>query len=212
MDLFWEILLIIAAYLSGSIPFGVILTKKYTGKDIHKHGSGNIGSTNVKRLAGKKVSVQTQLLDMAKGLVPVGITLLLIQLEYISPVPYLIYLVAFSAILGHDFSIFLKFKGGKGINTMLGASILMAPIPVLSGVASYYLVKWATKYVSVASISLVTVIVVVDALLKGITFEFWYFLAAGILSIILHIPNLKRLMQGTEEKVNSGTSQKNPRQ
>ena len=200
MNLVVEILIVIISYLIGSIPFGYLLTYKVTGKNIREYGSGNIGSTNVKRVAGKKIAIQTQLLDMMKGLLPVGITLVLIHYQIILVDYYFVYFVAFASILGHDFSIFLKFNGGKGVNTTLGASILLSPIAVLTGVASYYLVKWSTNYVSIGSLVLGLVIVIVDLILVGYGYQFWYFSATFILILILHRENLVRVIQGRENK------------
>jgi glycerol-3-phosphate acyltransferase PlsY len=200
VSLIIEILLVILSYLIGSIPFGYLLTYKYTGKNIREYGSGNIGSTNVKRIAGKKIAIQTQLLDMLKGLLPVAITMLLNKYQLLTTEPYFIYIVALASILGHDFSIFLKFRGGKGVNTTLGASILLSPIAVLSGVTSYYIVKWTTKYVSVGSLVLGLVIVLVDFVLVGYGYQFWYFAATYLLIILLHRENLIRVFKGTENK------------
>lgn len=200
MNIVIEISMVLFAYLLGSIPFGYILTYKYTGKNIKDFGSGNIGSTNVKRLAGSRVSIQVQLLDMLKGLLPVGLTIILIYYEIVSDTAYIVYMVALASILGHDFSVFLKFKGGKGVNTTLGASILFSPIPVLTGVVSYYIFKWSTKYVSLSSIILGISILITDALIYGFGNQFLYFVICNILIIVLHRDNIKRLLKGIEIK------------
>ena len=107
-------LFILAAYLLGSVPFGYLFTKYATGKNVLELGSMSIGSTNVERVAGKKFSVLTQVCDMLKGLLPVGLAIVLQKNNIIFLEDYFIYLIALAAILGHDFSIFLKLKGGKG--------------------------------------------------------------------------------------------------
>ena len=147
-------LFILAAYLLGSVPFGYLFTKYATGKNVLELGSMSIGSTNVERVAGKKISVLTQVCDMLKGVLPVGTAILLQRNNIIFLEDYFIYLIALAAILGHDFSIFLKLKGGKGVNTTLGASVLLAPIQVLASVIIFFVVKRFTKYVSVGSICL----------------------------------------------------------
>ena len=131
-----EILILLLTYLWGSIPYGYLLTKHYTGKNILEWGSGNLGSTNVKRIAGTKISIITQLFDMLKGLLPVALFLIF---DISTSTPYYIYMLALAAIIGHDFSLFLKFKGGKGVNTTLGASLLLAPNSVLISVAIYFI-------------------------------------------------------------------------
>ena len=195
-----EILIILTAYLLGSIPFGYIFTKRLAGINIREHGSGNIGSTNVKRLAGRKASLYTQLCDMAKGLLPVGIVWLLLSYNPLVFDPYFIYAVAFVSILGHNFSIFLRFKGGKGVNTTLGASLLLSPLAVLSSVLVYYILKWSTKYVSMGSICLAIALPIIGLLIHQLSFVFYYLLACSALIIIRHIPNIKRLVAGTESK------------
>ncbi len=201
MTIIYQILIIISAYLLGSIPFGLILARKSTGHDIRSFGSGNIGSTNVKRVAGKKIAIQTQLLDMLKGLLPVGATMLLYYYNFIQAPSYFIYLVAIASILGHDFSVFLRFKGGKGVNTTLGASILISPVSVLAGVVAYYLTKWLFKYVSLGSIVLGFVIVVADYIIAGSVDQLIYFSSCYLLILLQHLENIRRLISGTETRV-----------
>ena len=146
-----EIVFVLVSYLTGSVPFGYLLTKYYTGLNILEMGSGNVGSTNVGRIAGKKIALITQLLDMFKGLLPVAFYLFFIDNE-IGKFDFTIYYLALAAIIGHDFSVFLKFKGGKGVNTTLGASVLLAPFSVFISVIIYFLVKRQFKYVSLGSL------------------------------------------------------------
>lgn len=198
-----EILFILATYLIGSIPVGYLLVRYLTGQNILELGSGNIGSTNVKRVAGKRIAAITQLLDMTKGLLPVGLYL---YLEYDSDLSYYqntvsnlsIYYVALASILGHDFSIFLKFKGGKGVNTTLGASVFLAPLPVFISVAFYFLVKWRFKYVSLGSIVLAITMVVSEFIIGGIAPTFYYLLVCMVLIIVLHYKNIGRLLRNQE--------------
>ena len=197
-----QISLIVLSYLLGSIPFGYLFTRKFTGKNIREHGSGNIGSTNVKRVAGSKVALITQLCDMLKGLLPVGAILLLKYFKIFTFPDTYIYLIGLTAILGHNFSIFLNFKGGKGVNTTLGASILLSPIPVLISVLVYYMVKWATKYVSLGSICLSITLPVCEFLIHKSIYEFYYFILCAALIIVMHLPNIFRLINGNENKSN----------
>ena len=195
-----EILIILAAYLLGSVPFGYLFTKRLAGINIREQGSGNIGSTNVRRVAGRKIALYTQLCDMAKGLFPVAVVLLLQYVRVFPFHPLFIYAVALASILGHNFSIFLRFNGGKGVNTTLGASLLLSPIAVLTSVAIYFIIKGSTKYVSLGSISLAVTLVLTGLLIHSITYLSAYLLACSALIIVRHIPNIKRLVAGTESR------------
>lgn len=160
-------------------------------------GSGNIGSTNVKRLAGKKIATITQLLDMLKGFLPVAAYHYFIGDKIMMPEFYL-YMVALATIIGHDFSIFLKFKGGKGVNTTLGASVLIAPYSVFFSVAFYFIVKWQFKYVSLGSIILGITLPLVELIIHGLSLTFYYLLVCSILIIFQHRTNINRLINKHE--------------
>jgi len=195
----WVILVFaLLAYLSGSIPFGYLLVKGKTGKNIMQSGSGNIGSTNVRRVAGKKISAFTQLLDMAKGLIPVGAYLLLFNKGFLNLQYDFVYAIALATILGHNYSIFLKFKGGKGVNTTLGASVLFAPIPVFTSVAVYFISKSILKYVSASSLALAIALPVTALIISGIDMLFYYLLVCSILILFQHRSNIIRLSHGKE--------------
>ncbi len=200
MTIVLEITLVLLTYLLGSIPFGYILTKKSTGKNIREFGSGNIGSTNVKRVAGKKIAFFTQLLDMLKGLLPVSTVIILSKYCEIQFHENFIFSVAFASILGHNFSIFLKFKGGKGVNTTLGASLLLAPEAVLISVAIYFIVKLVFKYVSLGSLSIAVSMPVVSMIFSQSNSTFIYLLICSILIILMHTDNIIRLIKGEENK------------
>jgi len=197
MDINLQILIIVLTFIWGSIPFGYLLTKIFTGKNILKLGSGNIGSTNVCRIAGKRISICTQLLDMLKGLLPVG-AFLYINKEYTNCPDYYVYIIAISSIIGHDYSLFLKFRGGKGVNTTLGASILIAPFPVLVSVLIYFITKWRFKYVSLGSIMLAITLPITSYIIYGLTPTFYYLLICTLLIIIRHKKNIHRLIHNKE--------------
>lgn len=199
----FTIFTILLSYLLGSIPFGYLLTKHFLKINILEKGSGNIGSTNVKRVAGRKISIYCQLLDMAKGVILVALLLIIQKSNPEFSIPdYLVYAVALASIIGHNFSIFLKFKGGKGVNTTLGASILIAPIAVLISVVFYFLIKWITKYVSMGSIAIAFTLPIISYIQSGVNNTFYYFLICSLMIIIQHFPNIKRLISGTELKAN----------
>lgn len=195
-----EIVFVIICYLLGSIPFGYIFTKRLAGINIREHGSGNTGSTNVRRVAGRKVALYTQLCDMMKGLLPVAVILFLQNYESWKFDNLLIYGVALSTILGHNFSIFLKFKGGKGVNTTLGATLLLSPYSVIASVLVYFLVKWSSKYVSLGSICLAITLTLTGLIIHKTSYLFYYLLICSVLIIIMHIPNIKRLAEGKESR------------
>lgn len=200
MNLIVEILILILAYLIGAIPFGYILTKKLTGKNILEFGSGNVGSTNVKRVAGKKIALYTQLLDMLKGLLPISILLYLKNYQNIDINEYYIYAVAIISILGHNFSVFLKFRGGKGVNTTLGVSLLIAPYSILISVVLYYIMKWKFRYISLASLTMALSWTITDLIINPISSRIYYLLAITALIFITHGKNIQRLLNGTENK------------
>lgn len=203
MNVWIEIIFLLTTYLIGSIPVGYLLVRYLTGQNILELGSGNVGSTNVKRIAGRKIAAITQLLDMAKGFLPVGLYLYLtydVSLTYYQNVVshFSIYYIALASILGHDFSVFLKFKGGKGVNTTLGASVLLAPLAVFISVMCYFIVKWRFKYVSLGSIVLAITMVISDFIICGITPTFYYLLVCMVLIIVLHYKNIDRLLRNQE--------------
>jgi len=189
-----EVLFILMTYFLGAIPFGYLFTKWFTGKNILDLGSKSIGSTNVGRIAGKKIATFTQICDMLKGLLPVSTIFLLQKNNITSFADYYIYLIALASIMGHNFSIFLKFKGGKGVNTTLGASILLAPLQVL-------IVKWQTNYVSLGSICLGISLPLTGLLFPVSSFCFYYLLTVSLLIIIMHSPNIGRLIKGKENRL-----------
>lgn len=187
-----NIFFILLTYLLGSIPFGYLLTKFTTGKNILEAGSGNIGSTNVGRIAGKKMAIITQLLDMLKGLLPVAIFIgLTDDINFNNE--YGVYILALASIIGHDFSIFLKFRGGKGVNTTLGASVLIAPVPVIISVVIYFIAKWQFKFVSLGSIILGISLPLIELFINGTGSTFYYLIICTSLIVVRHHSNIKRL-------------------
>src|SRR5215475_4910310 len=128
-------LLIAAAYLLGSIPFGLILAKILGGKDVRKSGSGNIGATNVTRVAGPAAGILTLLLDAAKGAAAVWLTG-----RFSEQSAATIMLAGIAALVGHCFPVWLKFKGGKGVATALGVFLALAPLAALGGLLFFLIV------------------------------------------------------------------------
>ncbi len=188
------IIILIAAYLIGSIPFGYLISK-VLNIDIRKFGSGNIGATNVFRTLGPVPGTIVFVLDLLKGTLPVYLA---IQLGLN---PWLIILAGIAAVIGHTYPVYLKFKGGRGAATGLGILLGIAPDIFVGAVAIAALIIYISRYVSLASI--ITPIIVTIALL-AFGRPLPYSLAAGLISIIIiarHIPNIKRLLSGTERKI-----------
>lgn len=194
------ILTIVIAFLCGSIPTGYLLTKKICQVDIRTKGSGNIGSTNVKRIAGTKVSIITQVFDILKGLIPVAFSIYLVKTASL-PISGDVFLaiVALVVILGHDYTPFLKFNGGKGVNTTLGAFFLLAPIPTLGGVAVYFILRMFTSIVSIRSLSIGVSIPVLCLIMKVPYPIVISATAACAIMILRHKENLKRLINHEEK-------------
>lgn len=191
---------VMIAFLFGSFPSGYIITKKYCGIDIRTKGSGNIGSTNVKRVAGAKLAVITQLIDVMKAVIPMLLGM------YISnnlslPISKYYYLsaIAIAVVLGHDYTPFLAFKGGKGVNTTLGAFFWIATLPTLGGIAVHFILKLFTNIVSVRSIITGLTIPILCLVLK---LPAPVVISTGIASLIMiirHKDNLIRLVSNQEK-------------
>jgi glycerol-3-phosphate acyltransferase PlsY len=199
---FLPILLIIpfAAYLLGSIPFGVLFTRLFGGGDVRKVGSGNIGATNVARAAGPIPAILTLLFDFAKGAVPVWLAG---RLSNESATWMMI--AALAALLGHCFPIWLEFRGGKGVATAAGAFLVLCPPALLGSVMLFLIVLFFWRYVSLASISAAATMPLLIYLLWAphhappliVTFGA---LAAAVIIIYKHDANIQRLVQGEESK------------
>jgi len=188
-------LLLILAYLLGSIPTGVILAKAFGNIDIRTQGSKNIGATNVFRTAGKKLGVITLLGDILKGLIPVAIARGTLD-SY-----FWIGAVALAAFLGHLYPIFLKFKGGKGIATGLGVFLALSPLPAILSLLVFGAVVYRWRYVSVGSLSATAAFLFLLALLNPHRIYIPFALIIGVLIFYRHRENIERLLSGRESKV-----------
>jgi glycerol-3-phosphate acyltransferase PlsY len=187
------LLWIAGAYLLGSIPTGLLLGKLY-GIDVRKEGSGNIGATNLYRTAGRKVGIITLLGDCLKGMVPV---LLAWKLGYSEPIQAWIGLAAFC---GHVFSIFLLFKGGKGVATALGVYLALDPLALLGALAVFVILVAIWRYISLGSI-VAAAIMPFFIYLRPHSTEL--LLATALISaivIIKHYANISRIVAGTESR------------
>lgn len=186
---------VLGAFLIGAIPWGYLVAHVRFKTDIREHGSQNIGATNVARTLGMKAGVAVLLLDALKGALVVGVTQ-----AYFGDVLWLVGLSGFMAIAGHVFSPFLRFKGGKGIATGLGAIAVMSPQAALIAILAFTLFVVATRIVSLASLAGIAGVVVWMALLAPKA-EFWSFAApAMLLTIWAHRKNWNRLVKGQEPR------------
>jgi len=193
-------LLMGASYLLGSIPFGVLVGRS-RGVDVRKHGSGNIGFSNVLRVLGPGPASLVFVADVLKGAVPVLAGRWLLPAWEVEQADLWLLAVGSTPILGHTFSIFLGFRGGRAVATTLGVLLGMVWQAAVLGLGVWILVVAATRYISAASIAAAVTVPVYLALVgvRGEWAAFWT--AVGALIIARHIPNLGRLMEGTESKI-----------
>jgi len=204
----WQagVLFVAGAYLAGSIPFGY-WAGKLKGIDIRQHGSGNIGATNVIRVLGKGIGIPVFILDMLKGFLP---TLLAQQdLPAFGASTELATLIAVccaaASVLGHNFTPWLGFKGGKGVATSAGALLGLAPWALLAGMVMWLLVFKVSRYVALASIMAAIFIPLTMAIMMASAHQ-WNGILLGLgvalclMVIIRHRSNISRLMAGTENR------------
>lgn len=193
-------LLIILSYLMGSIPSGYILVKKILNKDVRDYGSGNIGATNVSRVAGKKVGKITAILDMLKAIFPVVLTQILLANNILTTNKSLtLGLVALAAILGHNYTIFLKFKGGKGVATSAAAFMFIVPKAFIVTTIVFFGLKLFTKIVSIRSLTAAVVLCLSTWLLGYDKYLVISTFITAVLCFWRHRANIKRLIDGTEK-------------
>lgn len=195
------------AYLAGAIPFGYLIGKLH-GKDIRTLGSGNIGATNVTRAIGRGAGRLCFALDFAKGAIPVLAVKALTQ--WTDTVPdeagILPSCAAFAAVCGHIWPVYLKFKGGKGVSTAAGAIIALNPLTLASAGLLWILLFFSFRYVSLASIFAAASLPFFCLIYKRLAWgsvsnaEIILFILLALLTILKHSSNIKRLMNGTENR------------
>jgi len=186
--------LLIFAYLLGSVPTGVILARAFSDVDPRTQGSRNIGATNIYRTAGKKLGIITLLGDILKGLIPVVIARATLDSHF------WIGAVALAAFLGHLYPIYLKFKGGKGIATGLGAFLALATLPAILSFLVFAAVVYISRYISLGSLTATAAFPVLLALLNPHTIYIPFALVIGFFIFWRHRENIQRLMAGKENK------------
>ena len=194
------ILSIIIGYIFGSIPSGLVFVKMVCGIDIREYGSKNIGTTNVFRTVGGRMASIVLVADIVKGIMAV----LLVRYLFESNL-HLELLTAIASLLGHNYSLFLGFKGGRGVATGLGLILLFMPDVCIFSFTVWLVIVFVTRYVSLGSIvgAFITPIV---AYMRGYPTELVLFaLAACVFVIVRHYENMKRLIAGTETKIKKGS-------
>ena len=197
------ILLMVLSYILGSVPNALWIGKVFKGIDVREHGSKNTGSTNAARVLGVKLGILTLILDISKGLVPTLIAILLKVdfFENLTKIENLDYvLVGICAILGHVFSVFMNFKGGKAVATTLGVFLVLVPKAILFAAIVFFVVFAIFRYVSLSSIfAAVSLPIFTYFLYQQIIYVILGILIA-ILIIVKHKSNIERLKNGTESK------------
>ena len=183
--------IILVSYLMGSIPFGFILTKIFLKKDIRNIGSGNIGATNALRTGNKYIGYGTLALDVLKAVV----TLIIIKLAY----PEYIYISALCIFLGHIFPIWLKFKGGKGVATLLGILFCINYSLAFIFIVTWFIIFMVSKYSSLSSLAASLAVPAYDFIFTS-NGEYYFFIILFILVFYTHRENIKRLINNTESK------------
>jgi glycerol-3-phosphate acyltransferase PlsY len=200
------LILALAGYLLGSIPFGLIFAKILGGKDVREHGSGNIGATNVSRVVGPLAGILTLFLDAAKGAAAVWLAA-----RFSDHASIAMMFTGIAALLGHCFPVWLKFRGGKGVATALGIYLALCPLAASVAVVLFVLVVAFWRYISLGSLA-------AAAAMPLLTYFLWApghapplvitlgTLFAAVLIFYKHDANLQRLVDGTEPKYSSNRS------
>ena len=200
------LIVVIVAYLIGSIPFGYLIVRHKVGADIRESGSGGTGATNVSRRAGKAAGVFTLVLDALKGVLAIIVAQLIIG-DSGSTIDWLAAAAAIAVIAGHIFPVWLRFRGGKGVATGVGVFLMLAPVATFCAAIIFVVVVTITKYVSLGSMvaaAIIPLFVWMDMVfIKPIT-DLWPLLTAAVVGAMLiifaHRGNIRRLAEGTEPK------------
>lgn len=202
---------VLMGYLLGSIPFGLLISKRSSKVDVRQYGSGKIGATNVLRAAGRKAAALVVLLDVLKGALAVILAGLIVGQSYLVVGDFGLgvlvaqVLAALAAIAGHNWSVFLKFHGGRGVATFMGGLIALSPVAAIFGGEIFIIGAGLTKFASLGSIAAAVSTYIILALLvimNRFPIEYLvYALIGTIIIIIMHRDNIKRLLSGKERKL-----------
>ncbi len=205
------VIVVIIGYLLGSIPFGLLISRRAGGVDIRQYGSGRTGTTNVLRTAGKKAAVLAAFLDILKGVLSVVFAGLIVGKSYLVIGDFALgilvaqVLAALAAIVGHIWPIFLKFRGGRGVATFIGGMVALCPPAGIFGGGIMLIGAGLTRYASLGSIAGVVgayAILVPLVIVGGFPIEYLaYALIGAVLIIVMHRDNIARLLSGKERKL-----------
>jgi len=185
------IVLIVLGYLLGSFPSGVVIGRM-RGQDVRREGSGNIGAANAARVLGRGAGATVAALDVAKGMLAVIIA------RWVGAGDATLALVALAAVLGHDFSLFLRFRGGKGVATSFGAAIALAPVAGVADAALWVAILLVTAISSIASLIALAVLPLIMALTGRPTVDVELAFVLFVVAALKHYENIGRLLRGTE--------------
>jgi glycerol-3-phosphate acyltransferase PlsY len=188
-------LAIIAAYLIGSIPFALILARRWGASDLRLVGSGNLGAANVMRASGVTAGVLVAALDMAKGAASVWLA------ERLGSGPGLSAAAGFAAIVGHIYPVWLRFRGGKGVATACGVFSMLTPLALPPALAIFAAVVWLTKYISLGSVVASLALPPLAYALGSPASAVGAALAAATIIVFRHRSNVARLRTGTERRI-----------
>ncbi|NMB45523.1 MAG: glycerol-3-phosphate 1-O-acyltransferase PlsY [Firmicutes bacterium] len=188
------VLAILASYLIGSIPFGLIIGKIWANLDVREFGSGNIGTSNVLRTVGPAAAIVVFALDVGKGAVAV-------YLGSLAGAEFTKIMAGVAAIAGHNWPIYLKFKGGKGIATSLGAVISLTPAIALILLGLWIIMVGITRYISLASLAAAVLFPIFLIISRASTTYILAGIVISVFAIYRHRTNIQRLLSGTEHKI-----------
>ena len=202
---------VIVGYLLGSIPFGLLIAKRSANVDVREYGSGKTGTTNVLRTAGKKAAAMVVVLDLLKGMLAVIFAGLIVGKGYLALGSFGLasllaqVLAALAAVAGHNWSVFLKFRGGSGVATFFGGLAALCPMVALFGGQIVVLGAVSTGFVSLGSIAGVVgtyAILVLLTVMNGFPIEYLlYALVGTVMVVIMHRGNIVRLLSGKERRL-----------
>ncbi len=208
----FAVLVVIFAYLIGSISFAVVFSKIFMKDDIRTHGSGNAGTTNMMREGGFLPGALTFICDALKGFVACYVGKIVFGMLNIPNADkwaiYGAFICGVACMLGHVFPIFFGFRGGKGIATSVGIFAVCCPIAIVIGLAVFAIIVLVFRYVSVASITAAITVVTLTMVFYNDAALLWpqaiLAVIMGLIVILKHIENIKRIFNGTENKIGTG--------
>lgn len=193
-------LVIVTAYLIGSIPFALLLARRWGAGDLHRVGSGNIGAANVLRATGITAGVLVAILDISKGAASVALA------QRLSPGPASGAIAGLAAIVGHIYPVWLMFRGGKGVATACGVFSVLTPLAVPPALAIFIVSVWATRYVSLGSLLATAALPPIAYATGGPSAAVAAAFAAAALIVFRHRSNLFRIRAGTERRFGARAS------